>query len=217
MSMIENLNYRYDDFKIDIPKWELKDQGISILWGPSGSGKTTILRILIGLEPCPGLSWAFTEDQQKINLASMSASERKLGVVFQSLDLFPHMSARQNIMFAAQSRRQPTAESHRRLQKFESLLQMKTFLDRLPGQLSGGEKQRVALARSLMTKPRFLILDEPFSALDEGLKSEGRLMLKELVQEEGTPVLLVTHDQRDIEQLANEVFLLENGNLKLQL
>ncbi len=213
MSLIENLKYQYDDFKIEIPRWEIKDEGIAVLWGDSGSGKTTILRLLVGLEPCPGLAWTMNEDGKTINLASMRVQDRRLGVVFQGLDLFPHMTAKQNILFASQSRGLSESESFARLEKYEEILKMKSFLDRQANKLSGGEKQRVALARALIAKPRFLILDEPFSALDEGLKVEGRLLLKQIVATDRTPVLLVTHDQRDVDQLANEVFELKNGSL----
>src|SRR5690348_14214583 len=106
MSLVEGLQKRFDDFEIDIPRWEILDRGITALSGPSGSGKTSVLRMLIGLEPCPGLRWMFKGE----DLARMSLADKRLGVVFQSLELFPHMSARENILFAARARKIPGSE-----------------------------------------------------------------------------------------------------------
>src|SRR5882762_2710258 len=97
MSLVEQLEKKYDDFTIDIPRWEILDKGVTALSGPSGSGKTTVFRILIGLIPCPGMMWNFGD----VDLARLPVGERRLGVVFQSLELFPHMTARENIFFAA--------------------------------------------------------------------------------------------------------------------
>ena len=96
MSFVENLFRDYGDFKVEIPKWEILDEGVTVLWGPSGSGKTTVFRILLGLEPCPAMKWNF----QGENLAKLKTPDRRLGVVFQTLELFPHMSAEENILFA---------------------------------------------------------------------------------------------------------------------
>lgn len=213
MSLIANLNYNYDDFKISIPQWEIQDQGITVLWGASGSGKTTLLRILIGLEAAPSFQWEMQTEQGPINLASLKVPERRLGVVFQTLDLFPHMTARENIIFAGESRKIAFDEIKRKIKSYSEILHMDSFLDREAQKLSGGEKQRTALSRALIGRPRMLLLDEPFSALDESLKNESRQLLKKIVLEEKIPVLMVTHDQRDVDVLANEVFILENGSL----
>src|SRR5271165_2213509 len=100
MSLVKGLVRDYDGFTLSIPTWEIPDQGITALWGPSGSGKTTAFRLLIGLEPCPGLSWTFAE----LDIAALPVPQRRLGVVFQTLELFPHMTARENILFAARAR-----------------------------------------------------------------------------------------------------------------
>ena len=209
MSLVENLNYKYENFKIEIPKWEIPDQGVTVLWGPSGAGKTTILRILIGLTHCPGLKWTFND----IDVARLKVPQRKLGVVFQSYDLFPHMTSEQNIRFAADARKIPVEEQAQKLEIYMDVLKMKTFLHKKAHQLSGGEKQRVALVRALIGSPRILLLDEPFSALDEELKIESRMLLKNLVEVEKKPVLLITHDKEDVEFLASKITALRNGSI----
>src|ERR1044072_1169533 len=97
MSLVENLIKDYGDFKVDIPRWEIPDRGVTALWGPSGAGKTSVFRVLIGLEECPGLKWTFGGE----DLATLPVPQRRLGVLFQSLELFPHMTAQENIEFAA--------------------------------------------------------------------------------------------------------------------
>lgn len=209
MSLVENLVKSYDDFKIDIPRWEILDQGITALQGASGSGKTSVLRILLGLESCQGLKWTVNGE----NLAEKSVAERRLGVVFQSLELFPHLSARENVLFAAKARDLTETETKTRMDELTEVLQMSPFLSRKAKLLSGGEKQRVAIARALIAKPRFLFLDEPFSALDESIKNEARSLLKSVLIREKIPAVLVTHDQRDIEILADKVTQIALGKI----
>jgi sulfate transport system ATP-binding protein/putative spermidine/putrescine transport system ATP-binding protein len=207
---IRNLFRDYGDFKINIPTWELPDQGISALSGPSGSGKTSVLRLLLGLESCPSLQWQFGD----LDLAKIPVEHRRLGVVFQNYELFRHMTARENIEFAALARKiEPTIRS-KTFKELNGRLRLDSFLDRKPLQLSGGERQRVALARALIGQPRFLFLDEPFSALDTQLRSEARLLVKSIVEEFKIPTLLVSHDPADVEVLAQQVTQIENGHLK---
>jgi sulfate transport system ATP-binding protein/putative spermidine/putrescine transport system ATP-binding protein len=209
MSVVDGLNKNYKGFSISISRWELLEKGVQVLWGPSGSGKTSIFRILLGLESCDGLSWKWGAE----DLAKMPVRDRKLGAVFQTLDLFPHLSARQNLMFAAQARKVESKKSQERFDKLVGILKMQNFLDRRAELLSGGEKQRVALARALMSFPRMLLLDEPFSALDAALKSEARKLVKELIHETGTPALLVTHDSDDVDDLADKISEIREGKL----
>ncbi len=209
MSVVENLVKVYSGFEVNIPKWTIPDQGVTALWGPSGSGKSTVFRLLLGLDPCQQLRWKFKD----IDLAALPVGEKRLGIVFQSYDLFPHLSAQENILFAARARKLNERESKEILYRLSKKLNMASFLDRKTNLLSGGEKQRVALARALISKPRILLLDEPFSALDEDLKNEARKMVKDLLHEEEVPAILVTHDPKDIEVLANQVNRIEKGRL----
>src|ERR1700710_2245224 len=100
MSQVAALYAEFDDFKIDIPSWEILDNGVTALWGPSGAGKTSVLRLLIGLDQPKTLRWIF----QGEDIAKLKTPERRLGVVFQNYELFPHLSAQENILFAAESR-----------------------------------------------------------------------------------------------------------------
>lgn len=209
MSLVKNLIRDYgDDFKIEIPHWEIPDQGITALWGPSGAGKTSVFRLLIGLEPCPGLQWHF----QGEDLAQLPVPQKKLGVVFQSLELFPHMTALENIRFAAQARK--VNEADQKISALARDLNIDAILQRSVEVLSGGERQRVALARALIGEPRFLFLDEPFSALDAELRSEARELVKKVVKEQyQIPTLLITHDPEDLKILADRVVKIKNGKL----
>lgn len=209
MSVVEHLNKKYSDFEIHIPHWDLLERGIHILWGPSGSGKTSIFRILLGLETCPGLIWKWGDT----DLAKLNIKDRHLGVVFQTLDLFPHLTAKQNIYFSAQARAIPKMDADKRFEKLKSLLKMDSFLDRKSELLSGGERQRVALARALMAFPRMLLLDEPFSALDNSLRGDARTLVKELLIETATPALLITHDTQDVDALADRVTEIHQGRI----
>ncbi len=209
MSVIENLERQYPGFEISIPKWELADDGITALIGPSGSGKTTIFRLLIGLESCPKLSWKFNGE----NLAQLNAPERNLGVVFQSLELFPHMSAKENILFATRARGIEASVAKERIEELVKDLRLEACLERSAALLSGGEAQRVALARAVIARPRFLFLDEPFSALDSELRAEARALVKKVIHRLEIPTLLITHDKDDITALAQNVVNIQNGRL----
>lgn len=209
MSYVENLQRNFGDFRIDIPQWEILDEGVTVLWGPSGSGKTSVFRLLLGLEACSTLKWNF----QGQDLAKLKTPQKKIGVVFQSLDLFPHMTAKENILFAARARNINAEKARNRLKDLATTLKMESFLERPASVLSGGEKQRVAIARAIIGEPRLLLLDEPFSALDQELREESRQLLKRVIEVERIPTLLVTHDQRDVEILANKVSTIRDGVL----
>lgn len=211
MSVVRNLHKKYKDFEIHIPEWTLLDEGVTALWGPSGSGKTTVLRVMTGLEDCGAWSWDF----KGRDLAQFSPGERHLGVVFQSFELFPHLTAEENMLFAAKARKIPSAKAQHKLEELTKILQLEKCRGRQASLLSGGEKQRVALARALMGEPLFLLLDEPFSALDENLRDEARQLVKAVMAKEKIPALLITHDRKDIDVLATQVTKISNGMLSL--
>lgn len=211
MSVVENLSQDYPGFKLNIPRWEIPDMGITALVGPSGSGKTTVFRLLLGLESCPRLKWV----HRGVDLASLSPPDRNIGVVFQSLELFPHMTARENILFAARARDLDGAMAQSRLRELEQDLQLGACMSRSAAVLSGGEAQRVALARAVIAGPRFLFLDEPFSALDRDLRQGARQLVRKVIERLSIPTLLITHDAEDLEAMGAQVTRIQGGALFL--
>lgn len=210
MSWVKNLKRDYGDFLLDIPEWEIFDEGITALWGPSGSGKTTVFRLLLGLDrPDPGFSWVI----DGVDLAQLPTPDRRLGVVFQTFELFPHMTAEENIRFAAESRRLPKSDYANHLEELVETLGLGTCLNRLASVLSGGEKQRVALARALIARPRVLFLDEPFSSLDAHLRSEARGLVRRVLERERIPAVLVTHDRDDLSVFSGKVSEIAAGRI----
>ncbi len=201
MSKVKGLIKNYGDFKLCVPEWSWPDEGITGLLGPSGSGKTSILRIMMGLEPCPGFSW----ELKGRDLALLPPAERGLGVVFQEPRLFPHLTAEENI--------QVVCDSSQRAYAIRDSLNLKSCWQTQARNLSGGEKQRVALARALARKPDVLLLDEPFSSLDITLRSEARELLRTILSQRPIPVLLVTHDPQDVKELVDHPVYIQHGSL----
>lgn len=209
MSLVEKLIIEYTDFSVRIENWELLDSGVNVLWGPSGSGKTSVFRGLLGLEHVTECKWIFGGE----DLGRLSPGQKNIGVVFQTYDLFPHMTAYENIHFAAAARKVDSAAFERQLEAIAKKLRIEHLLNKKAPLLSGGEQQRVAMARAVVGKPRMLFLDEPFSALDEELKQESRELVRDFIKEQKIPVLLITHDKRDVDVLGDKVFEIKNGQL----
>ena len=181
--------------------------GISVLFGPSGSGKSTCLSVIAGLlRPERGRialgDDVLTDTRQRLHVPP---HRRRVGLVFQSLALFPHMTVIQNVAYGAR-------DASRALGWLERV-KVGHLADRRPATLSGGEAQRVGLARALASEPRVLLLDEPFSALDYELRRSLGSDLVELVQELEIPTLLVTHDREDAAALGERVILLSRGRI----
>ena len=211
MSFIKNLHFSWSDFALDIPELEISDSGITTLQGPSGAGKTSFLNVLIGLDNPKGWQWLFKGE----DLAKLKPSERRMGVVFQGYDLFPHLTAEENILLVLNSRYQGSAKAAAldKLKIFKAQLNLEKCWGSAASVLSGGEKQRVALLRAVFSNPRMLLLDEPFAALDTELRSESRLLVKNLIQQLEIPVLLVTHDILDVSALANKRLFMLSGRI----
>lgn len=209
MSYIKNLNIQYDDFSLNIETLEVSDQGITLLQGPSGIGKTTFLRCLMGLEK-NNFEWEF----QGENLAALPPPQRRLGVVFQSVELFSNLTVIENILFHARARNLSPEAYRKKLQRWLEVSGLEKKINQKVQTLSGGEKQRVALLRALIGQPKILLLDEPFSALDQRLKKELRDLIKEIVREEKIPCLVVSHDENDATNFADHVIIFENGHAR---
>lgn len=209
MSILRNLKKHYSDFSIDIPEWELPDQGIVALQGASGSGKTSVVRLMLGLDRPESMEWKMGSE----DLAKLQVEKRRLGVVFQNYLLFPHLTAMENILFGARARGLTQGQIEEKINSWEDKLELRQFGHRPARLLSGGEQQRVALARALIGKPRFLFLDEPFSALDSNLRGASREVVRSLVAEEKIPTLLISHDPQDVDALASKTFKIHQGRL----
>ncbi len=192
----------------------------TVLFGPSGSGKTTLLRAIAGL---------VTPDAGSIQLCgqplfarasnctpslNLSPQSRRIGFVSQSPALFPHRTAAQNIAFALQSA--PAAARESTVHSLLRLFAVESLAAQHPRQLSGGEQQRIALARALAAEPRALLLDEPFSAMDRTSRQQSLDALRTWVRERGTPVLMVTHDLAEAFEASDEVLTLEQGRITAQ-
>jgi sulfate transport system ATP-binding protein/putative spermidine/putrescine transport system ATP-binding protein len=207
MSVVKRLYRELKDFSVEIEDWELLEEGVTVLWGPSGSGKTTVLKALLGLDESAQVSWLWDGD----DLGGKPAEQRGLGVVFQDLALFPHLTAEQNILFPVDRKRHVHWQQD--FKKLTEVLHLEKLLDSPSHQLSGGEKQRVAIARALIYRPRMLMLDEPFSSLDEGLRASTRDLVTQLCRDIQCPILLVTHDREDVQQVADRVCQIALGRL----
>ena len=184
------------------------DQSVIGLFGASGSGKTTILHSIAGLVT-PQAGWIKIKNQtwfdqtQKINLTTQ---QRRIGLVFQDAQLFPHKNVKQNLLFGFKHI-QPQQRQFE-LDYIIELLKLEHLIERMPIKLSGGEKQRVALGRALLYSPQLLLLDEPLSALDAAHKAEIIPFFQSVKQELGIPMLYVSHDKSEIEQLTHEIWYL---------
>ncbi len=209
MSLITYLEKQYDSFKISISNWNILDQGVTVLKGPSGSGKTSVIRLLCGLEKADRFEWQFGD----IKMNQLKISERKIGWVPQHYELFPHLSVIENIFLAGKARGIPGEKLEERIKYYFDLLNLSPIKDRKASVLSGGEQQRVSLVRALIGEPRILFLDEPFSALDDDLKKDARSLVRDVLNREKIPVLLVTHDQQDIDFFANKISMIQNGQI----
>ncbi|KQU55297.1 hypothetical protein ASG84_22990 [Rhodococcus sp. Leaf278] len=178
--------------------------------GPSGSGKSTALRLIAGLDsPTAG---TVRIDGREVN--GVAAENRGVGMVFQRPMLFPHMSVLDNIGFAYRAAGESRKRSRERAREYLDLVHLGDIGDRAVSEVSGGQAQRVALARSLAGSPRVLLLDEPFSALDPVLRTEMHDLVRELRSSLDQTLLLVTHDQQEAAVLADSVAVLIDGRLE---
>ena len=186
--------------------------GVTVMFGPSGSGKTTILQCIAGLlRPDEGLIAIGGErlfDSE--NNIDSPPQQRRIGYVFQDLALFPHMTAAENIAFGIRVNGSRKADIVRDIMQRFSVTHA---AEHRPSEISGGERQRVALARALVTEPRVLLLDEPFSALDDTLKMGIIKDLKQWLDQHQIPVLLVTHDRLEAEALGGRMLALNEGRI----
>jgi ABC-type sugar transport system ATPase subunit len=198
-----------DKAALDRVTLQIRPGELLAVLGPSGSGKTTMLNVLAGLESVNSGRVLFGEE----DVTALAPEERGVGVVFQSSMLYPHLSLRDSISFAPRLAKVPRQEIDRRIEEVTAWLNIKHLLRRRPGEVSGGERQRAAIAKALVTRPRLLLMDEPFSAVDAQLRRQLRTELVKLHRSIGTTTVFVTHDQEEAMSIADRVAVMRNGEL----
>lgn len=207
---IQNLHKNYGSTAIfsDIDAEIERGEFVTLL-GPSGCGKSTLLRCIAGLTEVNGGKILLDGD----DLVPLSPQKRGIGMVFQSYALFPNMTAAQNVAFGLRMQKVGKEESAARVQEALAMVELGDFAGRYPHQLSGGQCQRVALARSLVTRPRLLLLDEPLSALDARIRKHLREQIRSIQQELGLTTIFVTHDQEEALVMSDRIFLMNAGRI----
>lgn len=217
MLLVENLHKRFspelaavDDVCFGIPEGD-----ITVLLGPSGCGKTTTMRCVAGLEHATAgritLGGRVVSDPG--NGIQLAARHREVGMVFQSYAIWPHMSVRQNVAYPLKNRGLSKAEIDRRVKDALDMVGLSDFADRSSTAMSGGQMQRVALARSMSYSPKLVLLDEPLSNLDAKLRNRLRSDLRRIVKEIGVTALYVTHDQAEAVVIGDHIGVMNKGKL----
>ena len=215
---VKNITKRFGAFTaLDNVSLNIPDGELVALLGPSGSGKTTLLRIIAGLEefdPAPNADILF----KGVSVVGNRVAERRVGFVFQHYALFRHQKVFDNIAFGLQVRRGKNRiskeEIKSRVMELIRLIQLEGLENRYPDQLSGGQRQRVALARALAIEPKFLLLDEPFGALDARVRQNLRRWLRSLHDKIKLTSIFVTHDQEEALELADRVIVMDHGTIE---
>jgi ABC-type sugar transport system ATPase subunit len=189
---------------------EIADGEFMVLVGPSGSGKTTALRMLAGLESVTTGSVLIGD--ALVN--RVAPRERDIAMVFQDYALYPQMTVFDNLAFGLRRRKVPREEIQRRVDEAAKVLDIRALLERKPGQLSGGQAQRVALGRALVRDPQVFLMDEPLSNLDAKLRTQTRGEIRRIQQEVGTTTVYVTHDQVEAMTMGDRIAVMNDGVLE---
>jgi sulfate transport system ATP-binding protein len=206
-----NVGKRFGDFvALDDVCIRVDDGSLTALLGPSGSGKSTLLRIIAGLET-PDSGSVMIDEQE---ITDTPARNRGVGFVFQHYAPFKHMTVHDNVAFGLTVRKRPKSEIRPRVEELLELVRLDGLADRYPSQLSGGQLQRMALARALAVQPRVLLLDEPFGALDAQVRGELREWLRRLHEEIHVTTIFVTHDQEEAMEVAEQIVVMNKGHIE---
>ena len=208
---INNLNHKIKNSEIlkDI-SIETEEDKIACILGPSGSGKTTLLKLIAGLEDTQKGEIYIKDKLVSSSNTHIKTEERDIGFLFQDFALFPHLTVKENLKFAING----NADANIEINEIMKLIKLPNSLKKYPHELSGGEQQRVALARSIISKPKLLLLDEPFSNLDLSLREEIRDDTLHLLQKFNISVIIVTHDPFEAMFISNKIYILEqNGSI----
>jgi sulfate/thiosulfate transport system ATP-binding protein len=208
---VRNATKRFGDFTaLQEVSIRVENGALTALLGPSGSGKSTLLRVIAGLEsPDAGDVWI-----EGIDMTAAPARSRGVGFVFQHYAPFKHMTVHDNVAFGLTVRKHPKREIGERVRELLSLVRLEGLADRYPSQLSGGQLQRMVLARALAPAPGVLLLDEPFGALDVQVRSELREWLRQLHEQILVTTIVVTHDQEEAMDLAQQIVVMNKGRIE---
>ncbi|MBA4322337.1 MAG: ABC transporter [Odoribacter sp.] len=208
MLKLNEINRRLGEFALKDIDLEIPEGEYYVLLGRSGAGKTQLLELIAGLEhPDSGIICLDNED-----ITKQKIQNRKIGIVFQDYAVFPHMTVFGNIAYSLKARKEDKKSIGEKVEKAATDMNIKHLLERNTEKLSGGELQRVALARTLITSPRLLLLDEPLSSLDASLKDDMKRLLRNL-NKTGQTIIHVTHDYSDAISLAKRVGVIHNGRI----
>jgi ABC-type Fe3+/spermidine/putrescine transport system ATPase subunit len=208
MLSVKNLGKKMRDFTLRDVSFDVQDGDYFVLLGPSGVGKTVLLELLAGLiTPDEGQVLWNSED-----ITYERIHKRRMGLVYQDQALFPHMTVRKNIAYGLKTRKLSPTEISDRVEALAEDVGISDLLHRYPETLSGGEAQRVALARTLATEPRCLLLDEPLSAMDTRSRTELQALLRSL-HRKGHTVIHVTHENKEAMALATQVAIMDSGSV----
>jgi sulfate transport system ATP-binding protein len=208
---VRDVNKRFGDFTaLEDVSLTVADGALTALLGPSGSGKSTLLRVIAGLEtPDHGEVVIGGED-----VTQAPARTRGVGFVFQHYAPFKHMTVHDNVGFGLSVRKRPKEEIRARVHELLALVRLDGLAGRYPSQLSGGQLQRMALARALAVQPQVLLLDEPFGALDAQVRGELREWLRRLHEEIHVTTIFVTHDQEEAMEVAEQIVVMNRGRIE---
>jgi ABC-type sugar transport system ATPase subunit len=199
--------FRLEDASLEVPSGDYV-----MLMGRTGCGKTTILEAIAGLKPIVAGSIRLGDR----DVTALKPAERNIGYVPQDGALFSTMSVRDHLSFALRIRKATASEINQRVDELSELLEIRDLLARFPKNLSGGEKQRVAIGRALAFRPSTLLLDEPLSALDDETREQMYALLKHVQSATGVSTLHVTHHMQDVQRLGDSLFRMENGTVSQQ-
>lgn len=214
---LKNVSFKFSSknktsFNIENFSLEIEDGTFTTLLGPSGCGKTTLLRLIAGfLKPDSG---EISIDNKIIN--EKEPYEREIAFVFQDYALFPHLTVEKNLLYGLNNLKEKISkqDSQALVHQVARLLALEGLLDRYPHQISGGQQQRVALGRSLVLKPKILLMDEPLSSLDAKLRIQVREELREIQQNLGITTIYVTHDREEAFSLSDKIAVINHGKLQ---
>jgi iron(III) transport system ATP-binding protein len=208
---VKNLVRSYDGLRVvDDVSLSVMPGSVICLLGPSGCGKSTTLRMIAGVE-MQDSGEIFVDGRLVCDTVTRVPPEgREIGLMFQDFALFPHLSVAENVAFGLKG---SARQNRARVEELLTKVGMLRHIDAYPHQLSGGEQQRVALARALAPRPRILLMDEPFSGLDDRLRDDIRDETLQVLKGEGTSVLLVTHEPAEAMRMADEIALMRNGRV----